>query len=302
MTDRLKLTILGGFLGAGKTTWLRHQLHEGRFISAHLIVNEAARTPIDHHLLTQAAGQTVIADGCACCTAAEMLRTCLRTLCDARSAGRGPDQILLETSGLADPARIATMILSDPVLSRHLALAEVAVIVDAAEGPARIACEPLARAQIAAADRIILTKIDQTQTATVGRLRATIRALAPAATIEAAVQGVPIPLGPEDAAHLPLDFGKDDTAPIEAHVIDLSETDWPNLSVWLSALIHARGGDIMRIKGFVDTPAGPLLLQSVGARMQPPERMDGATGQLVLIGRGTSHAALARSLARWSGR
>lgn len=298
MADRLRLTILGGFLGAGKTTWLRHQVFDGRFAKAHLIVNEAAAEPVDDRLLQHAAGMTVLSGGCVCCAAADRLCAALRGLCDARSAGHGPEEAVLETSGLAEPGRIAAMIAGDPVLARHLTLAEVIVLVDAAEGPARLATEPLARAQISAADRIILTRTDQTPSQA---LRATLRLLAPGAEITAAEHGVAVPLPPVDPAARPIAVQDDSTTPIHAHVLDVSYTDWPTLSVWLSALIHARGRDLMRIKGVVMAPSGPLLLQSVGARMQLPERMAEATNRLVLIGRGTTEAALAASLRRWGG-
>lgn len=298
----MRLTILGGFLGAGKTTWLRHQLHAGLYADTHLIVNEAAEEPVDGLLLSAAPGLTVLAGGCACCDGQDSLREALRALCDRRSAGQGPDTVLLETSGLADPGRIAALIRSDPVLVRHLTLAEVMVLVDAIEGPARIAAEPLARAQIRAADRIILTKTDHPEVRSLDRLRASLRDLAPGTGVTAAVLGVAVPLPPADPAARPLETGPGDGEPIRAHVIPLAGVDWPVLSVWLSALIHARGRDIMRIKGVVDTPAGPLLLQSVGAQMQPPERISATTGPLVLIGRGTTQAALSASLARWAGR
>ncbi len=64
---RMRLTVLGGFLGSGKTTWLRHQLHKGRFRDAHVVVNEAAETPVDDALLEKSSALTVLAGGCACC-------------------------------------------------------------------------------------------------------------------------------------------------------------------------------------------------------------------------------------------
>jgi G3E family GTPase len=298
----LRLTILGGFLGAGKTTWLRHQLHAGLYADTHLIVNEAADEPVDGLLLKAASGLTVLAGGCACCDGQDLLRDALRALCDRRSAGQGPGAVLLETSGLADPGRIAAMIRADPVLARHLSLAGVIVLVDAVEGPARLATEPLARAQIRASDRIILTKTDRPDAPPLDRLRASLRDLAPGAGVTAAVLGVAAPLPAADPAARPLDIEPGDGPPIHAHVVSLAGVGWPALSVWLSALIHARGGDIMRIKGVVDTPAGPLVLQSVGAQMQPPERISAAAGDLVVIGRGTSQAELAASVARWAGR
>src|SRR5690606_156963 len=82
---RMRLTLLGGFLGSGKTTWLRHQLHAGLFPDAHVIVNEAAATPVDDALLAQATTIEVLAGGCACCEARSDLIERLRRLCDLRS-------------------------------------------------------------------------------------------------------------------------------------------------------------------------------------------------------------------------
>ena len=64
---RMRLTVLGGFLGSGKTTWLRHQLHQGLFRDACIVVNEAAETPVDDALLAGSTKIAVLAGGCACC-------------------------------------------------------------------------------------------------------------------------------------------------------------------------------------------------------------------------------------------
>ena len=157
---RLPLTILGGFLGAGKSTWLRHQLHQGRFRDHAILVNEAAETPVDNLLLAGALRLGVLAGGCACCTGQAALVAALRALCnDASGAEAGRiGGVLLETSGLADPGRIAAAIAADPVLSRRLALRETLVLVDGLHGARQLADEGLARAQIEAADALILTK------------------------------------------------------------------------------------------------------------------------------------------------
>jgi len=77
---RIRLTILGGYLGSGKTTWLRHQLHHGAFLGAHVIVNEAAQTPVDDALLGGSSRLSVLAGGCACCTGKPELIALLRTI------------------------------------------------------------------------------------------------------------------------------------------------------------------------------------------------------------------------------
>ena len=108
----MRLTVLGGNLGSGKTTWLRHQLHTGSFGAAHVLVNEAAETGVDDVLLQSPGGLTLLAGGCCCCTGQAALLHTLRALCDdrSRSAKRRLQRIVLETSGLADPAAIVAAI------------------------------------------------------------------------------------------------------------------------------------------------------------------------------------------------
>lgn len=296
----MRLTILAGFLGAGKTTWLRHQRHIGAFADCHIIVNEAADQAVDDLLLQDAARLSLIAGGCVCCDAGDRLKAVLHQICDAQSKGQGPSEILLETSGLAEPAAIVAMLAADPILQRHIRLQEVIVLVDAREAPAQIGREPLCQAQIAAADRIILTKIDQ-MSQPLHALRLGLAQLAPMAAIAAAVQGVAVDLPALDPKVQPLRWGQARSEPIIAHSLDLTDIDWPSLSVWLSALVHQHGENILRIKGIVDTPAGSLLLQSVGRTIQPPEPRRDPPGRLVVIGRGTGPGALTESLRRWAG-
>ena len=135
---RMRLTLLGGFLGSGKTTWLRHQLHEGRFSKAHVIVNEAAEMPVDDALLGQSSRLSVLPGGCVCCTGKADLISLLRELCDQRSKGEVFQEIVLETSGLADPGPIVDAIRNDPMLVHHIFVGDVIVAVDALHGLSQI--------------------------------------------------------------------------------------------------------------------------------------------------------------------
>lgn len=297
MTDtRIALTILGGYLGSGKTTWLRHQLHTGA--RPHVIVNEAAEMPVDDLLLQGAGGLTVLAGGCACCTGQPALIRTLRQLCDQRSAGAQLSEITLETSGLADPGAIVSAIQSDPILTHHLRLTRIIVMVDSIHGLAQLASDPLGRAQISAADQLILTKTDGTDTA---QLQATLRHLNPAALLSATAFGSPIALPAIPAGTSPLtEFGTE--APqITATKLTLPDIDWAALSLWLSALLHVHGDKLVRVKGTVQTPAGRLLIQAVRRTVQPPEILpDHAENALVFIGHGISHTQLTASLARFT--
>ena len=301
------MTILGGYLGSGKTTWLRHQLFDGAFGNAHILVNEAAETPVDDTLLaSRAASLTTLAGGCACCTGKNDLITALRTLCDQRSGQtateRGSNQVILETSGLADPAAILDAIRNDGVLVHHVRIAEIVVLVDALNAADQLHSEYLSRAQVESADRMVLTKVDAVPDATLAAVIATLKQLNPSAPIEAAVKGQPFSI-PELPSAEPYDLPSiaAGEAPIMPTKIDIGDDiDWATFSVWLSALLYARGDDLVRVKGVFATPAGPLLLQAVRKSVQPPELLPpGATGrknQIVFIGRGYEGDDLRRSL------
>jgi G3E family GTPase len=307
---RMRLTILGGFLGAGKTTWLRHQLHHGLAQDALVVVNEAAEVPVDNALLTRSSRLAVLAGGCACCEGREAFISLLRDVCDTRVSSDDPasriDRIVLETSGLADPGTIVDAIKSDPVLLHHIVVSEIVVSVDALHGLDQLRREPLGRRQVEIADRLVVTKVDAASEETLRPLLGTLRALNPGAAISGAAMGSSANLpefGNEAGVFLP-EFSGDPAAPITATTIDIDETiDWAAFSVWLSALLHARGDDIMRVKGVVRTPAGRLLLQSVRQVVQSPEilpdsgeEIDGKDNAIVIIGRGFDPKSLLPSL------
>lgn len=302
---RLPLTIVGGFLGAGKSTWLRHQLYARRFGRVHVLVNEAAELPVDDLLLGRADRLDVLAGGCACCTGRKALIAALRRICDdASGAGAGKiEALVLETSGLADPAAIARALQDDPVLVRRVVLASTIVLVDAKAVLDQLAGEPLARQQIEAADELIITKAGETDRLHLSRLVATLRRLAPAAAVSFAEFGVAVDheIDPEAAPH-DLPQPAEAAGPIQAHRLDAhSAGGWWALSAWLSALLFARGDQIVRVKGVISTPAGRLLLQSVRHHVQPPEILpDTAQGEqgddfIVLIGRDIDEARMQRS-------
>lgn len=290
-----RLSILAGFLGSGKTTWLRHQLRLGVFAGADVIVNEAAGLAVDHHLL---GGRSIrlIAGGCACCERIEALLECLRGLV----AEGGHARVVLETSGLADPAAIRARIEADRDLSSRLVVSEVLVAVEASHGLQTLIAEPLARRQVLAADAVVITKVDDVDPDVLAVLQASLQALVPHRPMFGAAHGHETAL-PDPGAALPVPLGAAADLPApQVETLDLQGVaDWPALALWLSALVQARGPDILRIKGVVDSPAGRLLVQAVGGRLALPEVVpDGVaeTGRLVVIGRGYAAGALGASL------
>jgi G3E family GTPase len=312
---RIRLTVLGGFLGSGKTTWLRHQLHEGVFADALVIVNEAADTPVDDALLGQANRTEVLAGGCVCCEGRAGLVELLRKVCDERSRSFSTsnrlDRIVLETSGLAEPGPIVHAIRSDPMLVHHIVVAEVVVAVDALYGLDQLRRERLGRRQTEVADRLIVTKVDRANEAELARLIATLRTLSPQAEISGAIKGAPVALPSIHAqAEALADLAQDEELrPLVLTTLELDdEVDWTAFTVWLSALLHARGDDVLRVKGVVRTPAGRLLLQTVRKVVQSPEvlvegddRGQNHDDRIVVIGRGYDPADIGRSLRYFAG-
>jgi G3E family GTPase len=303
---RVTLTLLGGFLGAGKSSWLRHQLRVDALRGAAVVLNEAADAPVDQVLLSDAASLHVLPGGCACCSGRPALLALLRELCDRRTAGQGQDAHVLETSGLADPAAILGAIRADPVLAHHIIVREVVVVVDALHGLAQLHEEALGRAQAEAADRLVIAKADAAPPEEVARLAATLRRLNPGAVLQAAVLGAAADL-PEfdDVAPEPL-APPSGAGPLLATTLRLDTVaDWQVFAVWLSALLHARGRDVARVKGVVHTPAGRLLLQAVRDVVQPPQLLpDDAQAEddaVVVIGRGWQPNVLHRSLRAFAG-
>ena len=309
---RLRLTVLGGYLGSGKTTWLRHQLHAGSFgPHVQVVVNEAAETPVDDALLGQV---TLLAGGCCCCVGQGALIAALRRICNARSreGAKRIDRIVLETSGLADPGAIVAAIQGDPVLVNHILVGDTLVAVDVLHALAQLATEPLGRRQVGAADRLILTKTDACAPADLAALRATLAVLNPSAQVTAAVLGetvalLPLPPGTRSAALPPLPE-EDSRGPILPTQVQVDpDIDWSAFALWLSALLHARGDDLVRVKGVIRTPAGRLLLQTVRRVVQSPEILpdqpdQGQDNRIVFIGRGYRPADLDRSLHHFLGR
>ena len=306
---RIRMTVLGGYLGSGKTTWLRHQLHHGQLEDALVILNEAAETPVDGAVLGDVQEFVMLAGGCACCQARSEMVRLMREICDARSRldSRGDrlQHIVPETSGLADPGPIIEAVKGDPVLVHHIVASEIIVVVDALNALEQLRTEPLGRAQIEVADRLVVAKIDAAPAEpALIRLLATLRRLNPLAKISGAARGSAVSLPKyDDADPVPLaEPAKEDARPpIFATTLVLDSTiDWTAFSIWLSALLHARGDDVLRVKGVARTPAGRLLVQSVRKVVQSPEILpeqnERSDNAMVVIGRGYRAEDLRRSL------
>ena len=313
--NRLKLIILSGFLGAGKTTWLRHQLYAETFHRPHIIVNEVASQAVDDTLLHSAQALDVLQGGCVCCDLKLKMIELFHGICNKRTRKLSLDSsgiLIFEMSGVADPSNVMSAINDDPILARHIVLEKIIVVVDALHGMEQIENEPLARSQIEAADQIIISKAESCSKQDLSRLVSTLNYMNPLKNINQSLFGVENPLPqliPTDPITFTKDEEVDDLSPIiSIHLnlndLSLSGNTWVGFSVWLSALLHRHGDQIVRVKGIVRTPNGRLLLQSVRKIMQTPERIPNENdtafeideNKVVLIGRNLDEIEIAGSL------
>ncbi|MBX5163764.1 MULTISPECIES: GTP-binding protein [unclassified Rhizobium] len=187
LNDRIPVTILTGFLGAGKSTLLNRILKDPVMKDAAVIINEFGDVGIDH-LLVESSGDSIIelSDGCLCCTVRGELVDTLANLMDAVQTGRVKPvkRVVIETTGLADPAPVMQAIMGNPVIATNFELDGVVTVVDAVNGLKTLDNHEEARKQAAVADRLIVSKKAMAGgTAGGDALEKRLRALNPRATM-----------------------------------------------------------------------------------------------------------------------
>jgi G3E family GTPase len=261
--------IVGGFLGSGKTSLVRHGLE--RSIGTAVIVNEFGAVGLDHQLLRAYEERVeLLGGGCACCTRRADLVRVLREFLDARDAGTADiSRVVIETSGLADPAPIASTIANDPMLRHHYSVDRLVVTVDAVNWASQIRAHPEAHKQVLLADELVITKVDLVAPNACAAMAAALRALNPVASMRTALHGVlgqePPALDDSQAVVTVPPPPRDDGGP--AHTENISSlclqteqrVDWLGFAVWLSMLLQARGEDVLRVKGLLELDDGTLV-------------------------------------------
>ena len=303
--------VLTGFLGAGKTSLLNSLLKEPMLANACVIINEFGEIGIDHLLVEKSDDNIVeLAAGCLCCTIRGDLINTLTDLLARRDQGtiKEFDRVVIETTGLADPAPVLHALMRDPLLLNRLRLEGVITAVDGVNGWATLDAHPEAVKQVAVADRIVLTKLDllhgvegeEKMFAIIGRMRklnpsarllTTYRGEATAprlfnmglfdpATKTANVKGW---LADEAVArqhHHHHDVSRHD-AHIRSFALREANSISPQgLELFLELLSAQHGANMLRMKGVIkvsDDPSRPLAIHGVQHVFHPPVRLSSWT-------------------------
>lgn len=316
---RRQVVLLSGFLGSGKTTLLRTELARSKSDPPAVIVNDVGDTVVDHALLTDGTrGPALISGGCACCIRRPDLARALTDLLDDEQRGvtAHRSQIVIETSGLADPGPIAFTLANDPVLRHHFTLARTCVTVDALLGLDTLRRHEVAVRQLLAADEVFVTKADLVEPARVQMLVERIHAWNPSATVTVTANGLPLRVvrpttGAADraaagAAARGVGRAVSSAEGVRTHDVSTVEVmpgdgvDWQAFAAWLSLLLHAHGPDVLRVKGVLNVrDADPVTVNGVQHVVHRPEHLRGqgsAGSRLVFVVRGLDTALLTRSL------
>ena len=272
---KIPVTIVTGFLGAGKTTLIRNFLTTPEGAGTAVIVNEFGAEGIDDALLRGSSDETVLlGNGCLCCVMRSDLQIALRTLVADRSRGAIPDfkRIVIETSGLADPSPILQTFSTDRALGEEFHVEALIAVVDAAAGGNTLEWSSEARKQVILADRLIVTKNDL---ADATALIAKLGALNPRAAVVTARNGTVEPRHLTDAgADAANAFVAEATHSdgIGSFVLRPQKLRWPAFSKTMDALTALRGPDLLRVKGFLDVEGcqGAVLVQFVQHLAHPP--------------------------------
>ncbi|MDB5556495.1 MAG: cobalamin biosynthesis CobW-like protein, partial [Rhizobium sp.] len=307
-SDRIPVTIITGFLGAGKSTLLNRLLRDPDMKDAAVIINEFGEVGIDH-LLVEASGDSMVelSNGCLCCTVRGELTDTLIYFREALADGRikALKRVVIETTGLADPAPVIQSIIGATDISRDFSVDGVITLVDAVNGLSTLDNHEEARRQAAVADRLILTKQTLADAGTIAEVTARLRKLNPGAPLingdapeasgyamlsaglyDPATKIADVSRWLHDENHHDHDHhghdGHDhhhhhhDEAIQSFSIIHERPVDPAALGMFIDLLRSAHGEKLLRMKAVVqlaDDPDRPLVLHGVQSIFHQPERL-----------------------------
>lgn len=315
----IALNVITGFLGSGKTTLLTRLLKDENLGDTALLINEFGDVGIDHLLVEEVAPDTILLpSGCVCCSIRGELRDALRGLLERRARGEIPAfrRVILETTGLADPASILATLGHDPHLRGSVHIGLVITLVDASHWALQERLHPEWLAQVAAADRLLLSKTDRVDSEQRHALRSRLAALNQAPILDTAdiQSGDQLLLGEglrsvepaREVSRWQLHRVQSTSARHgDAQVCCLSlerPLDWVGFGVWLSMLLRCHGERILRVKGLlnVNDSQAPIVIHGVQHCLHAPVHLAAwpsadRTSRLVFILRGLDPDQLRRS-------
>ncbi|GHV28660.1 ATP-binding protein [Synergistales bacterium] len=317
--NKCSINIVTGFLGSGKTTLLGDVLSDAAYAGTSVIINEYGEAGLDHRLIRRIEERTtLLAGGCVCCNRREDLITELNDMLNAHQSGKLPlDRVVIETTGLADPAPILFSILTHPILIHHYRVETVTACLDAVNGETHLTGNPESVKQIAAADKVIITKTDISTPEKVKRLRSRVARINPTAQILKSIRGhIPasvlwntrpsMPPRPVILPNLLLNETNSDGHATSIRSMSLQFTeplDWLAFGIWLSMLLQKHGEKMFRVKGIVDVgEGGPIVLNGVQHIIHPPRHLEDWKGyetrasQIVFIMRDIEPGQIMESL------
>ena len=280
---RVPVTVVTGFLGAGKTTLIRRFLQRRKAQGTAVIVNEFGAVGIDDALIRDSAEETVLlGNGCVCCITRTDLQVALRKLVFDRERGTVPPfaRVVIETSGLADPAPILQTFSTDRALGGEFHIDVVLAVADAVNGETELEGAAEARKQIILADRIVISKTDLATPATVEGLTRRLQALNPRAAIDIAVAGALDPnrlIEPATSERSAFVAEAEHADGIASFVMTQDQPiAWPAFSRAMETLIALRGADLLRVKGILNVVGcrGPVVVQYVQHLAHPPVELE----------------------------
>jgi G3E family GTPase len=296
------VTVLTGFLGAGKTTLLSALVRRPEMAGTAVFINEVGAISIDHHLVRDVKGDVVVlGSGCVCCTVAGDLVRALLELAAQVARGEVPpfSRALVETTGLADPTGVLAALVNHPLIARHYAAGAVVTAVDGQLGRDTLARQPEAAAQVALADRIVITKTDLAEADQLDALETALREKNAGAAIVRSAHGAVDPdilLAPAPDA----DWIDAATRRPVGHAFITTFTvcfakpvRMGPLGLWLTLITQMHAGSLLRVKGLVDVEgeSAPVVIDCVQHVIHPARQLaawpdDDHRTRLVFIARG----------------